>query len=159
MNPHSLPTFFVDRIPYMEIQTATLLDLNALRRLEHACFEKDAWPILDLAAVLTWPEVIRLKAVEDDQMIGFVAGDPRSSQNVAWIATIGVDPGYQRRGIGRMLLRACEAQIKLPRIKLSVRASNHGAIALYEAEGYRFVDLWRNYYSDNEDALVMEKTL
>jgi hypothetical protein len=37
----------------MEIQTASLRDLSALRRLEHACFEKDAWPLLDLIAVLT----------------------------------------------------------------------------------------------------------
>ena len=32
----------------MEIVTASLLDLNALSKLEHACFEKDAWPFLDL---------------------------------------------------------------------------------------------------------------
>ena len=58
----------------MEIQTASLLDLGALRRLERACFEKDAWPLLDLVAVLTWPEVVRLKAVDSGEMIGFVAG-------------------------------------------------------------------------------------
>ena len=143
----------------MEIQPAGLLDLTALRRLEHACFEKDAWPLLDLIAVLSWPEIVRLKAVEDGEMIGFVAGDPRSSTGVAWIATIGVDPGFQRRGIGSKLLHACEEQIKLPRMKLSVRTSNQGAISLYEREGYHIVDLWRNYYSDGEDALIMEKIL
>ena len=98
----------------MEIQPASIRDLGALRRLEHACFEKDAWPLLDLIAVLTWPDVIRLKAVEDGEMIGFVAGDPRPSEGVIWIATIGVDPRYQRRGIGRALLRACEEQVKVP---------------------------------------------
>lgn len=143
----------------MEIQTASLRDLAALRRLEHACFEKDAWPLLDLIAVLTWPEIVRLKAVEDDEMVGFIVGDPRLSQGVAWISTIGVAPHFQRRGIGRMLLHACENEIKLPRIKLSVRSSNHGAITLYEKEGYRMVDVWKNYYSDDEDALVMEKIL
>jgi ribosomal-protein-alanine N-acetyltransferase len=143
----------------MEIQTASLRDLGALRRLENICFEKDAWPLLDLIAVLTWPEVIRLKAIDDGRMVGFVAGDPRPSQGEAWIATIGVDPSYQRRGIGRALLRACEAQVKLPRIKLSVRISNDGAIALYEKEGYHTSDIWKNYYNDGEDGLVMEKTL
>ena len=59
----------------MEIQNASLLDLGALRKLEKACFEKDAWPLLDLIAVLSWPDVIRLKAMEDDVMIGFVAGE------------------------------------------------------------------------------------
>ena len=143
----------------MEIQTASLRDLGALRKLEHACFEKDAWPLLDLMAVLTWPDIIRLKAVEDGQMIGFVAGDPRHSNGVAWIATIGVDPRYQRRGIGRALLEACEAQIKSPRVKLTVRMSNSGAVSLYEKEGYRNVDVWKGYYNDGEDGLVMEKIL
>lgn len=143
----------------MDIQPASLRDLGALRRLEHACFDKDAWPIFDLIAVLTFPEVIRLKAVEGGNMVGFVAGDPRSSQGFAWIATIGVDPDYQRRGIGRALLRACEKQIHLPRIRLTVRMSNHGAISLYEQEGYRSYDVWKEYYSDGEDGLVMEKIL
>ena len=92
-------------------------------------------------------------------MIGFAACDPRPSEGASWIATIGVDPRYQRRGIGRALLRACEARTKLPRMKLTVRLSNEGAISLYEKEGYRSVDIWKKYYNDGEDGLVMEKIL
>jgi ribosomal-protein-alanine N-acetyltransferase len=92
-------------------------------------------------------------------MIGFIAGDPRPSQGAAWIATIGVDPGYQRRGIGRELLRACEEQVKLPRVKLTVRIANDAAISLYKKAGYRAMDIWKKYYSDGEDGLVMEKIL
>ncbi len=143
----------------MEIETASIRDLSALRRLEHACFEKDAWPLLDLIAVLTWPDVIKLKAVENGEMVGFVAGDPRPSEGASWIATIGVDPRYQRRGIGRALLRACEERVRLPRVKLTVRMSNQAAISLYEKEGYHSVDIWKKYYNDGEDGLVMEKVL
>jgi ribosomal-protein-alanine N-acetyltransferase len=143
----------------MEIQPASLRDLGALRRLENACFDKDAWPLLDLVAVLTWPDVIRLKATENGEMVGFVAGDPRPSQHTGWIATIGVDPRYQHRGIGRALLRACEEQFRFPRAKLTVRMSNEKAISLYEQEGYRTVDIWKNYYNDGEDGLIMEKNL
>jgi len=143
----------------MKIITASFLDIGALNKLEHACFEKDAWPFLDLIAVLTFPDVIRLKAVNDDgDMIGFVAGDPRPSEGFSWIATIGVAPEFRRRGIGRDLLRACEAQLKTPRVRLSVRASNDGAIKLYEQEGYQRVDVWQSYYNDGEAAVVMEKT-
>jgi ribosomal-protein-alanine N-acetyltransferase len=141
----------------MEIATASVLDLTALNKLEHACFGKDAWPILDLVAVLTFPDVIRLKAVESGRMIGFVAGDMHNGDGLGWIATIGIDPDYRRRGYGRELLRACEAQLTTPRIRLSVRASNDAAIRLYEQEGYRRVDVWQGYYSDGEAALVMEK--
>jgi len=141
----------------MEITTASLFDLSALNKLEHACFEKDAWPFLDLIAVLTFPDIIRLKAVENGQMIGFVAGDPHPADGFSWIATIGVTPEYRRRGIGRELLHACENQLKTPSIRLSVRASNEGAIHLYEREGYRHMDVWQKYYNDGEAAIVMEK--
>jgi len=143
----------------MEIQVANLRDLGALRRLESVCFEKDAWSIFDLVAVLTWSDVVRLKAVVDHEMIGFVAGDQRTNQNTGWIATIAVDPRYQGQGIGTALLRTCEAQLKYPTVKLTVRISNQRAISLYEKEGYRTVDIWRQYYNDGEDGLVMEKVL
>ena len=141
----------------MEITSATIRDLNALRKLENTCFGKDAWPLFDLIAVLTFSDVVRLKAMEGGRMIGFVAGDPRPSQGFSWIATIGVLPAYQRRGIGRSLLHACEAQLKTPRMRLSVRASNQAAINLYEQEGYRTIDIWKAYYNDGENAIVMEK--
>ncbi|HEY9152131.1 MAG TPA: GNAT family N-acetyltransferase [Anaerolineales bacterium] len=143
----------------MEITTASFLDLGALNKLEHVCFEKDAWPFLDLVAVLTFPDVIRLKAVDENgKMIGFVAGDPHPLDGFSWIATIGVLPEFRRRGIGRDLLHACEAQLKTPRVRLSVRASNDGAIRLYEQEGYQRVEVWQSYYNDGEAAIVMEKT-
>ena len=143
----------------MEIAPASIRDLNALRKLERICFEKDSWPLFDLIAVLSFPDVVRLKAMEDHKMVGFVAGDPRPSQGFSWIATIAVLPGYRQRGIGRALLLACEAQLKTPRVKLSVRASNQSAINLYEQEGYRTSDIWKAYYNDGENAIVMEKSL
>jgi ribosomal protein S18 acetylase RimI-like enzyme len=141
----------------MKIVSATIRDLNALRKLERICFEKDSWPLFDLIAVLTFPDVVRLKAVENNQMIGFVAGDPRPSQGFSWIATIAVLPEFRRKGIGRSLLRACEAQLKTPRLRLSVRATNQAALTLYEKEGYRTLDIWKTYYHDGENAIVMEK--
>jgi ribosomal protein S18 acetylase RimI-like enzyme len=141
----------------MDILPANLRDLGPLRHIEKACFPKDAWPLLDLIAVLTWPDVVRLKAVEADQMVGFIAGDPRPSEQMAWIASVGVLPEFQRRGIGRALLRECEKQLTQPRIRLCVRVSNESAIHLYQQEGYLAMDTWREYYNDKENALVMEK--
>ena len=143
----------------MQIVPATFRDLNALRKLEHTCFEKDIWPLFDLIAVLTFPDVVRLKGVKDRKMIGFIAGDPRPSQGFSWIATVAVHPDHQRKGYGRQLLRACEAQLKPPRVRLTVRMSNDRAISLYKLEGYRTYDIWKRYYDDGEDGLVMEKIL
>ena len=143
----------------MEIVPASILDLNALRKLENESFGKDAWPLLDLIAVLTFGEVIRLKAVEDGQMAGFVAGDPRPRKGWGWIATIAVDPRYRRRGIGRALLQACEAKLGVPRSRLTVRISNEVAISMYKKDGYATTEIWNSYYNDGEDGMVMEKNL
>lgn len=143
----------------IQIETATWRDLNSLRHLEKVCFPKDAWPLLDLVGVLTLPSVVRLKACDGENMVGFVAGDIRRSERIAWIATIGVLPEYRSRGVGRALLEACERSLDMPRVKLNVRASNRAAIHLYEESGYQRAGLWKAYYQDGEDALVMEKRL
>lgn len=143
----------------MQISKASLLDLNALRKLEKESFAKDAWPLLDLIAVLTFPDVIRIKATEHNQMIGFVAGDPRPSDGWGWVATIAVDTRFRLRGVGRALLHACEKELSVPRVRLTVRTSNQGAISMYEKEGYQTIDVWSAYYNDGESAMLMEKVL
>ncbi|NJN79659.1 MAG: GNAT family N-acetyltransferase [Anaerolineales bacterium] len=75
------------------------------------------------------------------------------------MATIAVDPHFRLRGIGRALLHACEKELGVPRVRLTVRASNQGAISMYEKEGYQTIDMWQAYYNDGESAMVMEKTL
>ena len=142
--------------PSIEIIPATWRDLGALRYLEKVCFPEDAWPLLDLIAVLSLSNVVRLKAMSADQMIGFVAGDQKSG-DLAWIATIGVLPEYRRQGVASALLLACETQLNVARIRLSVRLGNLGAVQLYENFGYRRVDIWPNYYQDGTDAIVFEK--
>lgn len=141
------------------ILPATWRDLNTLRQVERVCFPKDAWPIWDLIGVLTLPNVVRLKAVVGDRMVGFIAADIRPSQQMAWIATIGVLPEYRGRGIGSALLEATEQQLQVDSIRLNVRVSNHPAIRLYKSFGYQQVGRWPHYYSDGEDALIMEKEL
>lgn len=141
------------------IEPATWRDLNMLRQLEKVCFPKDAWPLWDLVGVLTLPNVVRLRAIVDGQMIGFIAGDVRPSERLAWIATIGVLPEYRGRGIGRALLQACEQRLTTPHVRLNVRISNQAAIQLYQTSGYQRGGIWPAYYQDGEDALIMEKEL
>lgn len=140
------------------IEMATWRDLNALRLIEKECFPKDAWPLWDLIGVLSLPHIVRLKAVVDEHMVGFIAADQRPGERLAWIATVGVLPTYQRRGIGRALILDCEKRLDVPAVRLSVRKTNESAICLYRSLGYQPVEIWPAYYHDREDALVMEKT-
>lgn len=131
-------------------------DLPGVWALEKACFGRDAWGVIELGIALVSPNV-RLKAAESERMVGLVVGEPHPHEGYAWIATIGVHPEFQRRGIGHRLLAEAEARLTAPLLKLTVRQSNTPAIALYQKFGYASVSRWERYYSDGEAGIVMEK--
>jgi ribosomal-protein-alanine N-acetyltransferase len=140
------------------IEPATWHDYTSLHRLERTCFRsEDIWPFWDLIGVLTLPGLVRLKAVAAEEMVGFIAGERELARQRGWITTLAVLPAHRRRGIARALLGAAEETLEMPTIRLSVRASNQAAIALYHNAGYRAVDRWRGYYAGGEDGLVFEK--
>ena len=92
-------------------------------------------------------------------MVGFIAADVKRHEDLAWVSTLGILPEYRRRGLGSQLLRTCEDQLHVSRVRLSVRASNQPARQMYAKVGYVQYGVWKRYYSDGEDALVLEKTL
>ena len=78
----------------------------------------------------------------------------------AWhVMNVAVATEYRRRGIAVALLeRLFDVTATDPRrgYTLEVRASNVGAIALYEKLGFEARGVRRGYYTDNrEDALIM----
>lgn len=140
------------------IQKATWRDLGELNQVENECFSEDRWPFWDLIGVLTMPGVVRLKAVVEGHMAGFIAGDLRMHEGVGWIVTIGVRLAYRRMGIAAALLRECETQMNIRPLRLCVRLSNLAAQRMYDKAGYHQTQVWEAYYPGGEDALVYEKT-
>ncbi len=139
------------------ITQATFRDVGQARAVERICFGPEGWGYLELFFALIFPDTVRLKAVADDQLVGLIIGDRQGHQRMGWVSTIGVLPGYQRRGIGEALLAACESALNQSQVRLTVRASNAAAIAFYHKAGYHQVNTWRGYYSGGEDGLIMEK--
>ena len=87
-----------------------------------------------------------------------VVGGPPGAE--AEIHTIGVDPAYQGRGIGRALLRGLLATADAVRatVFLEVRTDNDAARSLYESEGFTVVGLRRRYYRPSgADAYTMRR--
>jgi N-alpha-acetyltransferase 10/11 len=142
-----------------EIKPASWIDLFAVQEIERICFQEDAWPLIELMGALTWPGVVRLKAANGHQMAAFIAGDVRRSEQTGWILTVGVLPAFRRLGLASQLMQACEQHMQMPQVKLSVRRSNQPAIQLYQKLGYDEVDVWKNYYHNGEDGIVMAKKI
>jgi ribosomal-protein-alanine N-acetyltransferase len=141
------------------IQTATLSDLTQLRELEKICFDRDAWPFIELIAALTLPGLVRFKIDFDGRMVAFIGGDAHRTENVGWITTIGVRPEFRHMGLATQLITTCEKEMGTPVVRLSVRRANLSAQRLYDDLGYHFAEVWEGYYEDGEDALVMEKMI
>lgn len=147
----------LDRSPEILLLPATWRDFRRILTLERACFQRDAWPWIDVLVALTFPQTVRIKAEADGRIIGFVIGDRRQRKKIGWVASIGVHPEYRRKGIGKLLLDACEEELAMPKIRLVLRPSNKAAMHLYGVAGYNQVDSWRKYYANGEDGLIMEK--
>jgi [ribosomal protein S18]-alanine N-acetyltransferase len=96
-------------------------------------------------------------ASELDGLIGF--GCFWAILDEAHITLLGIHPQYQRQGLGKLLLSALldkARKIEMARATLEVRASNQGAIDLYEKYGFQTVGRRKKYYQDNdEDGVIM----
>jgi ribosomal protein S18 acetylase RimI-like enzyme len=140
------------------VSQAMLRDVHAIRQLEQLIFPLDAYTYLSLTTLLMWPGGANYKAVDSrGTLVGFVAGSPNWGTHIDWIVTLGIHPDHQRRGLGRWLLSVCESHMSQSIIRLTVRATNTTAFALYESTGYRRAYIEPRYYSDGEDGIVMEK--
>ena len=56
-----------------------------------------------------------------------------------WINYLAVDPGFQRQGIGRRLMKEAEVLLRkvgCPKINLQLRATNKDAASFYASLGY-----------------------
>lgn len=85
---------------------------------------------------------------------------------VYWIQAEGVSllnltvaPEWRGHGLSRKLLQVMIQETirkEIPRILLEVRASNRIAITLYESCGFKKIHVRRGFYSNGEDAWIME---
>ncbi len=82
----------------------------------------------------------------------------------AELLNLAVAPGFQRKGIGQVLLEFATESVagKADMLFLEVRVSNHKAIELYSKAGFFEVGHRKNYYptvNGHEDALLMARQL
>lgn len=140
----------------MQIVRMTREIVPLVAELEQQIFTMP-WSVQGFLDTLDMENVIFLTALEDGNLLGYcgiyLAADEGEITNVA------VAPEYRRLGIAQTLVRRLIDEVKklgVSRYILEVRASNLGAIGLYEKLGFVRGGVRRNFYEKpKEDALVM----
>jgi len=79
----------------------------------------------------------------------------------ATVMSFALDEDFRGKGLGRFLLSSAirELRGRVRRVILDVRKTNVRAINLYRSLGFRVVREREGYYSDGENALLMELEL
>lgn len=96
---------------------------------------------------------------QEDKLIGFVTYS--CNPDFCELMDILTHKDYRNQGVATLLLGELfeKAKATSPKIFLEVRESNTPAISLYLKHGFIKTSTRKKYYSDGENAIVMEKEL
>jgi ribosomal-protein-alanine N-acetyltransferase len=147
----------------MTVVYGSLTPADAARcaELEKQLFDgDDPWPARAFVAELEAKHNRYVAARDDDKLIGYggIARLGRRRPFEYEIHTIGVDPAYQGKGIGRQLLMGLLEYANGGTVFLEVRTDNEPAINLYESVGFARMGLRRRYYrASGADAYTMRR--
>ena len=145
----------------LAIERFNPLNLNEILEIEKNAFEKkEAFPkeyFLEISK--KWPEGF-LVAKINKEIVGYAIGE--KNKDLGLIVSVAVKKEWRRKGIGRKLVEKLLENFKKEGMKiifLHVREENKEAINFYLALGFKIRELVENYYSNRENAYLMEKTL
>jgi [ribosomal protein S18]-alanine N-acetyltransferase len=143
------------------IGTLTAADAARCAQLETLLFPgDDPWPKAAFVRELAATHNHYVAARSPETLVGY-GGISRLGRTPPFeyeVHTIGVDPAYQGRGIGRRLLDALLNFAGNAVVHLEVRTDNAAAIGLYRSVGFTEVGLRRRYYRvSGADAYTMRR--
>lgn len=138
----------------------TRADAARCAELEALLFSgDDPWPQKAFVRELAAEHIRYVAARAGDTLVGY-AGISRLGRVAPFeyeIHTIGVDPAYQRHGIGRAMMTRLLDEVDGV-VYLEVRTDNDAAIALYQSLGFVTVGVRKRYYrASGADAFTMRR--
>lgn len=138
-------------------------DLSTVMRIEEELFAPDTWTEAMLRDELSRTKsrhylVAEAEVENKAQVVGYAG--LVAYRDEGHIATIGVRNAFQGKGIGALLLDAllAEADLRVPRVLLEVRADAAIPQRLYRSRGFAEIGRRPNYYPlSGADAVVMAR--
>lgn len=143
----------------LRVREATVADVPVLVQIEQQCYAQP-WTEQRFKQELENSVSSVLVGVNGGSLIAFICfwhlGEDVEIHNVACA------PAYRRSGAAQGLMKYLECwctEHRIENIFLEVRSSNAAAIRLYTRNGFTVNGCRAAYYSDGEDALLMQRTL
>lgn len=138
-------------------------DARRCAELEALLFDgDDPWPAEAFVRELAAPHIRYVAARIGDTLVGY-AGMSRLGRTPPYeyeIHTVGVDPDYHGRGIGRTMMTQLLDEVGPgATVYLEVRTDNEAALALYTGLGFEKIGVRKRYYqASGADAYTMGRS-
>ena len=120
----------------------------------------DGWNLDMILSAYRAQRFLSFGAFAGEELVGVITCD--FNQFDADIEGVVVKKQFRKQGIGALLIEELEKALvnkNIEKIFLEVRKSNVVAQKLYQKMGFNAISQRKEYYSDNEDAIVMAKEL
>jgi [ribosomal protein S18]-alanine N-acetyltransferase len=131
-------------------------DMPEVLAIEHASFEYP-WCEEEFLRVLRQRNCIGMVAECGERVVGFMIYELH--KNKLHVLDFAVHPDTRRQGVGRQMVAKLVGKLsnhRRTRIVLSVRETNLPAQLFYRIQGFRALEVVREYYQDTgEDAYTM----
>lgn len=150
----------VSAAPPVDIGALVESDAARCAELEAQLFGgDDPWPAAAFRRAIGAADHHYVAARIGDTLVGYggIARLGRTPPFEFEVHTIGVDPAYQGRGVGRRLLAELLAYADGGVVHLEVRTDNAAAIALYRTVGFVETGVRKRYYRNGADAYMMRR--
>ena len=142
-------------IEEINIRSVRQDDIEQVSILEQASFN-DPYPSYFLSELARDNPDTFLVLTLNNEIVGYGVVDHWDDHD--HLISIAVRPDSRRKGLGEALLVELEKRLSKERLlRLEVRQSNLAAIELYSKRGFAKTGVSEGYYSDGEDAIIMEK--
>lgn len=146
----------------MQLRIAAIQDLDALERIELACFDNDRLSRRRMSYWIKADNGILVLAQKAAEVVGYGLVILRKGSRSARLYSLAVLPKARGYTIAPALLLKLEALALTEQrlfMRLEVAEDNLGAIKMYKKLGYRKFGIYRQYYETGADALRFQKAI
>ncbi len=142
------------------LRRATPKDLEAIYRIETACFKERRFRRDHVEWILRNDRAATF--VEEDGLDLAGAIMLLVEGQVCRVLSVATMPDHRRRHLGTEMMHAAEAEARrrsCAQVRLEVSTRNYGAIEFYRGLGYKTDGVLYGYYSWGEDAYSMTRPI